>query len=178
MAETWYVCVTRPKMERLAQEQFKRSGIETFLPLQELPPTLDKPLSVAPLWPSYIFVAASYIPEEAYAASHLIRTLEKQPIAVPHGVVEHWRSQADADGLIFRYTPPPEQRYLKDDIVRVICGPYIGSIIKVVNHYGDRIKTKMACLGGERVVSLSVEQVAPIEFGAIEPSGAASRLAV
>jgi hypothetical protein len=80
--------------------------------------------------------------------------------------------------LIFRYTPPPEQRYLKDDIVRVICGPYIGSIIKVVNHYGDRIKTKMACLGGERVVSLSVEQVAPIEFGAIEPSGAASRLAV
>jgi transcription antitermination factor NusG len=174
----WYVVCTAPNAERIAKLQFERDGIETFLPLRELPPTTGKLVNVQPLWAGYLFVRAQSIPERAYAARHFIRTPEGMPIQVPTGVVERWIDLADADGLVDRYTPPQALHYARDDIVRVICGPYIGSIIKVVNHYGDRIKTKMACVGGERVVSLSVEQVAPIEFGAIEPSGAASRLAV
>jgi transcription antitermination factor NusG len=167
LVSPWFVVCTAPNAERIAKLQFEREGIETFLPLRELPPTTGKLVNVQPLWAGYLFVKAQSIPERAYAARHFIRTPEGWPVQVPTGVVERWIDIADADGLVDHYTAPAKPHYAPGDIVRVLSGFYVGGFGRVEKQFGQCVKTELSWLGNQKVVTMRLEQVALADFGAI-----------
>jgi transcription antitermination factor NusG len=170
----WYVVCTAPNAERIAKLQFEREGIETLLLLRELPPTDGKPVNVVPLWPGYLFVRATFIPQRAYQARHLIRDLDGEAVPVPPGVLEYWIERADADGLVndYRYIPPPspfERTYVKGDIVRVTEGHMMGAFLPIArNHYRGQ---SVACDNGGKLLYLRAEQVVPVETGTVPYQG-------
>lgn len=157
----WFVAVTAPRAERIAQMQLAREGVETFLPLKEDAPTLKTPINVKPIWPGYLFVTRETVPESVSAVRSFIVGPEGRAVCVPDGLVESLMDRADADGLIDPYVPPAAQaRPLVGQVVRMLYGTLAGHFATVERLRGSAMMLEIHCQGVKWMIKAKVEQVA------------------
>jgi transcription antitermination factor NusG len=171
----WYVAVTLPRLERIAQKQYERLGIETFLPLRERPPTPERPLVVEPIWAGYVFVTEPIIPtaerlfltapyqlqvrELSVAVRGIVSARNGDPIQVPPRFIERLMAKADADGLIDKYEAPPRWEPKAGDEVRIKFGVFAGSFGIIEKTRGVWVKISFSCFGGRSMLDTTLEQI-------------------
>jgi hypothetical protein len=158
----WYVGVTAPRMERIAQDQCSRAGVPTFLPLKELPP--EDPRACAPLFPGYLFLCAAALPTGVTAARGVVSTAAG-PIICPRGLVERIMGDCDEDGLHkkHRFTPAQPPRFAVGDLVRIDHGPLMGAFGTIARVNGHHLRVELHHFLGNAPVDLRTEQVSRID---------------
>jgi transcriptional antiterminator RfaH len=105
----WFAARARPKQEELALVNLDRQGFEAFLPRIRRPPSAkakrSPKLSLAPLFPGYVFVAVDVGRERWRAINSTLGILYlvqfgNLPAPLPEGLVERMRTLSDAQGLL------------------------------------------------------------------------------
>jgi hypothetical protein len=156
----WFIAVTAPRMERIAQDQCSRLGVPTFLPLKELPPGDIR--ACAPLWPGYLFVAAPYVPPTVTAARSMVATSDG-PVVTPRGMVERLMERADKDGIVLPFKPPPAApRFAVGETVRINSGPMTGAFGTIARINGHHARVALNLFASIVPVDVRTEQIARV----------------
>lgn len=125
----WYVVFTKARQERVALENLRRQGFETFLPMAHNPYQRHRSARLAePLFPRYLFIAAD-ARRQALAtvrstrgAVGLVRA-GTEPLAAPPDVMEALFQRTDPDTGLVGLEPVVLG---PGDRVRVFDGPMAG----------------------------------------------------
>ena len=128
----WGVVRTRPRQEHRADENLRRQGYETLLPLRAVTLRRARRLvtSRAPLFPGYLFVkldaARCRSISSTLGVSQLITGDGGRPRRVGDGVIDEIRANCDAEGL---YRDPTD--YGAGDQVEILGGPFASAVAQV-----------------------------------------------
>ena len=161
----WYVIKTQSKSEAKAELHLRRQGFNVYLPrfLKRRRHARKTDWVKAPLFPQYMFVEIDLDAHRWRAihstvgVSHLVCNGE-MPAALPHRIVEEFKSLEDDAGLIRPHEIHPLK---KGDRVRILTGAFCDMIglFEVVNDK-DRITVLLDMLGRKVKVQLPEEAVA------------------
>lgn len=130
----WGVVRTRPRQEHRADENLRRQGYETLLPIREVTLRQARRLVTrrVPLFPSYLFVrldaASCRGISSTRGVSQLIAGDGGRPRRVGDAVISEIRANCDADGL---YRDPAD--YSAGDQVEILGGPFASAIAEVAS---------------------------------------------
>ena len=143
----WFVVSTKVRREQFAQEQLGGRGVETFLPrILEATYLRTKP-TIAPLFPSYLFVHIDL--EQQYSdvvwAPGVRRFIGfgALPCPVDDAVVEFLQARVGQEGIV-RAVPVFEP----GDMVRIKHGPFEG-LVGIIENPGcgrGRVRVLMELL--------------------------------
>lgn len=125
----WYLIHSKPKDEKVAQENLERQGYETYLPLilgraKKKGKTIK---AIQPMFPRYMFIHLSDETDDwgpirsTLGVSSLVR-FGMKPAKVPDGLVRKLRENEDSSGLQIIET----KEITVDDKVRIAEGPFEG----------------------------------------------------
>jgi transcriptional antiterminator RfaH len=162
--ERWYVAMTAPRKERLAESQLDNQLYRSFLPLQlETRRHARKFTTVlAPVFPRYIFVILDLERQRwrsvngTFGVQRLITDGER-PLAVAPGIVETLVQSSDRRGaLIYR-----GDELAIGEKVKLVSGPFAGSlgILQRLDGAG-RVQILLSLLGGPVNVTAARAMVA------------------
>lgn len=160
----WYAVYTKPRQERIAQENLERQSFETYLPLMKLSRKRrgEWVETVEPMFSRYLFIRLE--PGTTSIAS--IRSTRgvtglvqfgNQLVAVPESFVTALSQTADTETGV--HTHDPDQFQTGDNVV-LTDGPLanLQGIFKATD--GDaRAIILMSILGAETEVAVPVEQL-------------------
>jgi transcription elongation factor/antiterminator RfaH len=160
----WYLAMTRPCSELIAEKHLNRQGYVTFLPrhTKSVRHARRVRLVKAPVFPRYIFLRLDLGVDRwrNVFSTHGISTLimaHERPIVVPEGVVETLAERCDGDGCMhFTEHMRPGQR------VRLLGGPF-SDALGVLESLDDRgrVQVLLNIMGRSIKVRLSEEWVHP-----------------
>jgi transcriptional antiterminator RfaH len=156
----WYVVYSKPRKEEQAQLHLGLKGIESFFPRLQLPGAVRRNKSIAPLFPSYLFVRINLASESHYViwspGVKRIVSFSDTPIPLEDSVVEFLREKASAQGVIQAHSQlrPGQQ-------VEIAGGPFDGftGIIENPPNGKGRVKILLKFLSRQISVKLGVEFV-------------------
>lgn len=108
MSDTiWFLAQLKPNSARIAQDNLKRQGFDTFLPLEKRTKTRNERFVTTdqPLFPGYIFLA--FDPQgglwrkvNATRGVTKLVSLAGCPTPVPNGIITTLKARCDADGRL------------------------------------------------------------------------------
>jgi len=162
--ERWYVAMTLPHKERLAEANLANQSYRSFLPihLETRRHARQFRTVLAPVFPRYIFVIIDVGQQRwrsvngTLGVQRLITDGER-PSAVPPGVVETLIQSSDQRGALI---------YKTDDLaigdrVRLVAGPFAGSLGVLQRLDGaGRVQVLLELLGGPVKVTAARDTVA------------------
>lgn len=164
--ERWYVVQTRPHRESGAEQHLRNQDFTTFLPRRLKTRRHARRLDtvLAPFFPRYLFVAMDLSRDRwrsvngTYGVVSLVMG-EAAPKAVPRGVVESLRTQADERGVL-RYDPRAGLR--AGDAVRLLSGPFAEQVgrLERLDDQG-RVRVLLQIMNGCVSVDLEGDAVMP-----------------
>jgi len=161
----WYTLVTKPRRERLAQENLERQGFQTYLP--ELK---DKRLRrgrevevIEALFPRYLFIQLTLwvdniAPIRSTTGVSTLLRFGGYPMEVPEELVLNLKQHADpVTGLHHRERP----RMVRGRQVNILTGPLAGlQGIFEAESGTERVTILLDMLGQQTRVQLQRHQVA------------------
>ena len=148
IGKKWYVVLTKPRNEEMAQLHLSRNGIEVFYPKLFLPVSNKSGRHIVSLFPNYLFVRIDASSTE-YSRVVWCRGVKRfvsfggTPSALENNVVDFVRDQADQNGLIMA-----RSNLRVGDEVQIAKGPFKGlvGIIQEPPDTKSRVKVLMAIL--------------------------------
>jgi transcriptional antiterminator RfaH len=158
--ERWYVAMTLPRMERVAELNLDRQGCRSFLPLQLATRRHAHQFRTAlvPVFPRYLFVVldierARWRSVNGTIGVHRLIADSERPIAVVPGVVETLiQSTGERGALVFQ-----SDEFAIGDRVRLLAGPFAGCLGVLQRLDGARrVQVLLDLLGG--IVKVTIER--------------------
>ena len=155
----WYLVHTKPRKERVAEQNLQRQGYEVYLPLIQQPRRrrghwLEV---IDPLLPSYLFVRLHFgwdnIGPIRYTTGvrELVR-FTQEPAIVPEEIIESLKSAADRDTGIYRFE---EALFKPGDKVIIDQGPLAGlNAIFLAETGQERVLILLEMLGRENQITV------------------------
>jgi transcription antitermination factor NusG len=161
--ERWYVAMTLPHKERVADANLGNQRFRSFLPLQWATRRHARQFrtELAPVFPRYIFVILHVERMRWRSVNGTIGvqsliTDGERPLPVPPGIVETLIQSSDGRGAL---------AYKSEDLavgdrVRLLAGPFAGSLGVLQRLDGsERVQLLLECLGGHVTVSLERKRI-------------------
>lgn len=158
----WFLAQLKPNCANIADQNLKRQGFKTFLPLEEETRQRNGKFVTAtrPLFPGYIFVAFDVARglwrtvNATYGVTRLV-SFGKEPTAVPLDLVSQLMLRCDDKGKLL----PP--RLLKPgDQVTLTKGPFTNFVAEVESIAPDRrVWVLMEILGSQARVAVRADQL-------------------
>jgi len=125
----WYLIYTKPRAEKLAQENLQRQEFNTYLPLvMETHRRRGKYISlVEPMFPRYLFIQLNcttdnWAPIRSTLGVSSIVRFGTYPMQVPESLLEILQESEDENGI----QSILEKEFLAGDRVRIIDGAMTG----------------------------------------------------
>ncbi len=166
-ATAWYLVHTKPQQEYRAQENLKRQGYTTYLPVfrnrrRRKNRYIER---TEPLFPRYLFIQLSQETDNwapirsTIGVSALVR-FGTRPAQVPNELVEVLVAREDENGI--QDLPPPE--FTKGDRVRIVEGVMSGlEGIYMAKDSTERVTILLEIAGRHTRVSLSEHSLYPTD---------------
>jgi transcriptional antiterminator RfaH len=163
--KAWYLIHSKPRQEKLTEENLQRQGYSTYLPMTSVRRRKrGKTVSeVGPMFPRYLFIQLSEETDDwrpirsTFGVSNLVR-FGQIPARVPDELITTLKVREDDKGLCIL----PEREYQKGDNVRIAEGPFEGyEAIFQSKNAKDRVSLLVRVI--EQSINISVDQ------GVIEP---------
>jgi len=162
----WYAVFSKPRLERVAEEQLRRQAFETYLPLIQLPKRRRGKWEevIEPLFPRYLFL---HIDAEVVSVAPIRSTrgvvglvrFGEMPMSVPDEIIEFLRQSQDPQSGLHH---PHQAQFRKDDKVMITHGPFAGlEGIFVAERGADRVLILLDLLGKANRITLSRDVIAP-----------------
>lgn len=162
---TWYLAQLKPNCALVAQNNLKRQGFETFLPVRE--ETRGKNgkfvTRMAPLFPGYIFVAFNAAKglwrkiNSTYGVSRLVG-FGPGPTEVPAEIMQQLMARCDEHGRLL-----PSGRLQPGDRVTLATGPLASFAAEIEAIAPDqRVWVLLDIMGGQTRVTVGADQLRPI----------------
>ena len=160
--KSWFLLQFKPNAHQLAEQNLRRQGFDTFLPLQEITQRKTSRFrsGLKPLFPGYMFVAF----EEQYAPWNKISnttgvsklvSFDKYPKPVPLYIVSELMMHCDPSGKF-----QPTKQFGKGDEVQLLSGPFANFIAKIEKTDSKkRVWVLMELMGQLTQVSVNPEQL-------------------
>lgn len=161
----WFVVQSKPGKRELVRafNELTRHGFETFLPwLHRKRPgrSADK----VPLFPYYGFVVAREQWRTINSTAGVLRllTIDDRPAVIESGIVEALQRQSEAHQGAVRLREMFKRRYMANQSVKIVDGPFRGYVGKVLNlsDKQGRVNLLLDILGRSSAVSVSENDLA------------------
>jgi len=141
----WFVVHSLPRKERFVRDRLRELGRDAFLPLVASRRARRSAVTLAPLFPGYLFAKLSMAGGDLTRIRwmHGVRRLlghGQRPHPVPDELVQMIRRRADAAG---RVRPPARMR--RGERVRIVEGPLAG-LIGVLDRPETRAEDRVCVL--------------------------------
>jgi transcriptional antiterminator RfaH len=156
----WSVARTQPMREAFAAARLEERGFEIFAP------RVETKRSVAPLFPSYLFVLIIDGWRAVDCTPGILKLIRfgDCPAKVPDVEIEALKARADKIGVI-RLPPPPPPKprrvFKKGEPVRILAGPFASfNAIHTGMSARDRELVLIDVLGGNRQVGVPSHLIA------------------
>ena len=155
----WAVVHTRPHQEVRAEENLKRQGFKTWLPMMLRSRRHARRIDTKrePVFPGYIFVDLDVENERwvaingTYGVKYLIADSRK-PKMLPSDFINALRHTLDEEGNC-SLSPSGLK---KGDLVKIISGPFVDCVATIREMLpGDRTRLLLETLGGTVVATVS-----------------------
>ncbi|HEX9743402.1 MAG TPA: transcription termination/antitermination NusG family protein [Nitrospiraceae bacterium] len=166
---TWYVAMTGPREEFIADENLRRLGYMTWLPHERIRrrrklPNVDRfriDWVNEPHFPRYLFVALRKPTESLYQVNETdgIATVVycgPDPLPVPHRVMDELMARADEDGLVGVVDRTARNKFAPGAVVRFVEeSPLRGLLAAVDIDTGPNVRVWVSLLGKKQSVSVA-----------------------
>ena len=159
---SWFLAQLKPNCANIANENLKRQGFKTFLPMEEETRQRNGNFvtSMRPLFPGYIFVAFDIARgfwstvNSTYGITRLV-SFGKEPTAVPLDLVSQLMLRCDAKGKLL-----PSKLLKPGDQVTLTKGPFANFVAEVEKSAPDRrVWVLMEIMGGQTRVAVATDQL-------------------
>tara|TARA_R110002074_G_scaffold402247_1_gene605686 strand:- start:260965 stop:261462 length:498 start_codon:yes stop_codon:yes gene_type:complete len=162
----WYLIHSKPKDEKVAQENLERQGYETYLPLilgraKKRGKTIK---SIQPMFPRYLFIHLSDKTDDwgpirsTLGVSSLIR-FGATPAKVPDKLIQELKQFEDANGL----QKIPIKKINPSDMVRITEGPFEGyEGIYASKSSKDRVIVLLKIAENTTKIQIEIDNLEPI----------------
>ena len=124
----WFVCYTKPLLERRTEYRIREEGGTAWLPLEAPPKSrkVERERVIRPLFPRYCFVKDYPWLVVRNAGGEemgqvLVSPASRRPVALPGGLVEHLMAQCSPGGVM---RSPEPREVTRKDTVRIEVGPF------------------------------------------------------
>jgi transcriptional antiterminator RfaH len=153
-AAPWFVVQSEPLREAAASASLRRSGFETYLP------RFQDRYRIAPLFPSYLFVASAerwYPIQKSMGVRHLLMAGDRPALLADQVITDIRRRERN--GLV---KLPPAPTYRKGARVHIIRGPFENRFAIYVGMSGPQRERVLIQLLGQYVsIDLPARNLAP-----------------
>lgn len=155
----WYLVHTKPRKERVAEQNLQRQGYEVYLPLIQQPRRRRGHWIevIDPLFPNYLFVRLRFgwdnIGPIRYTMGvrQLVR-FTQEPAIVPEEIIESLKAAADSDTGIYQFK---EALFRPGDKVMIDQGPLAGlNAIFLAETGQERVLILLEMLGRENQITI------------------------
>lgn len=155
----WYLVHTKPRKERVAEQNLQRQGYEVYLPLIQQPRRRrGRWIEVIdPLFPNYLFVRLQFGwdnigPIRYTTGVRALVRFTQEPAIVPDEIIESLKSAADRDTGIYRFE---EALFKPGDKVMIDQGPLAGlNAIFLAETGQERVLILLEMLGRENQITI------------------------
>ena len=159
----WYAVYTKPRQEKVAQENLNRQGYHTYLPLVHLRRRRKGKVCdlVEPLFPRYLFINLregedNWGPIRSTLGAVSLVQFGHQAAVVPEALITYLKGEEGDDGV--HQFPEPDPR--KGDKVRVIDGPLGGyEAVFIEKSTKKRVLLLLKLLGKESRVNVKLSDI-------------------
>ncbi len=160
---SWYLVYTKPKQERLSQENLQRQSYETYLPLiRERKRRQGKITQVVePMFSRYLFIRLNTVTDNwgpirsTLGVTGIVR-FGAQPTAIPENLIQSIRAKDDEEGI----HSATVQQLNEGDKVRIAEGPMYGyEGIFVNKNNQERVTILLNIIGKPTKVDLCEAQL-------------------
>ena len=126
---SWYLVYTKPKQERLSQENLQRQGYETYLPLIRGRKRRQGKITqvIEPMFSRYIFIKLNTVTDNwspirsTLGVTGIVR-FGLQPTAIPENLIKAIKAKDNEEGI----QDAAVQQLNEGDKVRIAEGPMYG----------------------------------------------------
>jgi transcription antitermination factor NusG len=170
----WYVVMTGPRAEELANRNLKQLGFHTFYPHERVRrrrkrANIDQYLVEwvnMPYYPRYMFLGLRdgeglYGVNECDGVSTVVYSGDR-PLEVPHAVMDELMAMGDSAGQVGAVDRVSRGRFRPGQRVRFDNGPMSGLIAEISLDNGKEVGLWVDMLGGRRQVFVDPGVVAEI----------------
>lgn len=167
----WFLAQLKPNCANIADQNLKRQGFQTFLPMEEVTRQRKGKFvtDLQPLFPGYIFVCLDVAcgfwrsVNSTYGVTRLV-SFGKEPTAVPFEIVFQLMLRCDANGKLL------SPKLLKPgDQVTLTKGPFVNFVGDVEKIAPDRrVWVLMETMGGYTRVAVGAGQLRSISKHPLE----------
>ena len=156
---TWAVVHTRPHQEVRAEENLKRQGFKTWLPMMLRSRRHARRIDTKrePVFPGYLFVDLDMDSDPwvsingTYGVKYILSD-SKKPTSLPREFIEALKHTLDKDD---NCTLAPNG-LKKGDLVKIISGPFVDCVATIRELLPrDRTRLLLATLGGNVIATVS-----------------------
>lgn len=159
----WYAVYTKPRQEKVAQENLQRQGYDIYLPLVHLRKRKKGKLadSVEPLFPRYLFIRLQQGKDNWGPIRSTIGAIDlvkfgQNAAVVPDDFIRYLRENEGADGA----HQLPEVEMKKGQPIRLADGPLAGyEAVFLEKTSKDRVLVLLRLLGGETRVNIDQSEI-------------------
>ena len=161
----WYIVYTKPKAEKIAQENLSRQGFEIYLPvLRRLQRQRGRRVTiVAPMFPRYLFIHLSsdtdnWSPIRSTRGVASLVRFGLHPGSIPDGLIKMMKSREDASGV----QVIPGDEYRAGTRIRMVEGGMKGyEGVYLARNSRDRIVVLLEIMGRHTRANVDVSAVEP-----------------
>ena len=166
MSQGWFVATTKPRQEKVAQQQLENQNFTAYLPMFRRSKHRNGKWkeSTEALFPGYVFIQLD---------------LEKDNIAPirstigVQGLVRFGNQLVALDQKVINHLQQNEQQQLEQnvdhaaqftagDTVKLLSGPFAGlNGVFDISKSSDRVIVLLSILGGQQSVTIDVNNIAP-----------------
>ena len=158
--KSWYLIYSKPREEKLAQENLERQGYETYLPLilgrQRKKGKTTK--AIQPMFPRYLFIHLSNKTDDwgpirsTIGVANLVR-FGMQPAKVPETLINGLKNSENSSG----YNELPQKEIGKGDEILIAEGPFEGHVATLFSqNSNDRVVVLLKI--AENYVKIKLDQ--------------------
>lgn len=159
----WYLVYTKPRMEKVAQENLQRQGYETYLPMLRLTRRRNGRYynSIEACFPRYLFIhldtqTDNWAPIRSTLGVAKMVEFGGLPAMVPDALLTSLQTNEDPEGL--QQLQEPELK--KGDRVTVLEGPFAGYQGIYQQHQSkERVAILMDIVGKNTLLTISVHEL-------------------
>ena len=163
LGKAWYLLFTKPKMERIAQENLERQQFQIFLPRIQISKRLRGRYTrrIEAMFPRYLFIYLDTVHDNwmpirsTLGVSQLVR-FGGLPAQVPETLITELMTNQDENG--FNVTQARE--ILHGDRVEILDGPMAG-YVGMFEQYcsAERVQILLKIVGNETRVNIDRHQI-------------------
>ena len=155
----WYLVHTKPRKERVAEQNLQRQGYEVYLPLIQQPRRHRGHWieAIDPLFPNYLFVRLHFGcdnigPIRSTTGVRALVRFTQEPAIVPEEIIESLKFAADRDTGIYRVK---EALFKPGDKVLIDQGPLASLTAIFLAETGqERVLILLDMLGRENQITV------------------------